>query len=124
LIGIANELFEYNKFWQSSVLFLFFFIVSTISINLMTKPNAQFSNSNTEKAIGIISEHLGVSDENQARVKSLVDKAKEKFKGIKENKKTINKQEVPVSSQFDQTTVKPQNQDKPKPTTLDTLNEN
>ncbi len=121
ILGIAIELFEYNKSWQTSVLFLTFFVISTLSIHLMKKPDIQATGADTNKALDIISEQIGLSDEQKEIAESLIEKAKSKYQNLKQKSPDT---EVKILSTVDQEPPDQQNKEMiSKPTTLDTLNE-
>ena len=126
ILGIAIELFEYNNAWRSSVLFLAFFIITIASLQMLEKPNLKVSESDAGRAVEIIADQIGVTEETQEKAKSLIERTKDQYQAFKDHKH----KEVPAkpgneaSTQVDQTTDTPQNQTtKTEPTTLDTLNE-
>lgn len=124
ILGIAIELFEYNNAWRSSVLFLAFFIITIASLQMLEKPNLKVSESDAGRAVEIIADQIGVTEETQEKAKSLIERAKDQYQAFKDHKEVLAKPENQASTQVDQTTETPQNQTtKPEPTTLDTLNE-
>jgi len=121
-LGIAIELFEYNSAWRSSVLFLAFFIFTIASLQVLEKPNLKFSKTGAGKAVEIIADQIGVSEETQEKAKSLIDRAKDQYLSLNDRKE--DSIENKVSTKVDQKADTPQNQTTtPEPTTLDTLNE-
>ena len=124
ILGIAIELFEYNNAWRSSVLFLAFFIITIASLQMLEKPNLKVSEADAGRAVEIIADQIGVTEETQEKAKSLIERAKDQYQAFKDHKEVPAKPENQASTQVDQTTETPQNQTtKPEPTTLDTLNE-
>jgi len=124
VLGIAIELFEYNSAWRSSVLFLAFFIITIASLQFLEKPNLMVSRSDTSKAVEIIANQIGVTEETQEKAKSLMERAKDKYQAFKDRKEKPISTKDDISTQVDQTAETPQNQTTtPEPTTLDTLNE-
>lgn len=124
ILGIAIELFEYNNAWRSSVLFLAFFIITIASLQMLEKPNLKVSESDAGRAVEIIADQIGVTEETQEKAKSLIERAKDQYQAFKDHKEVPATPENEASTQVDQTTDTPQNQTtKPEPTTLDTLNE-
>ncbi|MCP4234485.1 MAG: hypothetical protein GY770_13015 [Aestuariibacter sp.] len=124
ILGIAIELFEYNNAWRSSVLFLAFFIITIASLQMLEKPNLKVSESDAGRAVEIIADQIGVTEETQEKAKSLIERAKDQYQALKNHKEVPATPENETSTQVDQTTETPQNQTtKTEPTTLDTLNE-
>jgi hypothetical protein len=72
ILGIAIELFEYNNAWRSSVLFLAFFIITIASLQMLEKPNLKVSESDAGRAVEIIADQIGVTEETQEKAKSLI----------------------------------------------------
>lgn len=110
ILGIAIELFEYNNAWRSSVLFLAFFIITIASLQMLEKPNLKVSESDAGRAVEIIADQIGVTEETQEKAKSLIERAKDQYQALKNHKEVPATPENETSTQVDQTTETPQNQ--------------
>ena len=71
IIGIALEQFEYNERWRLAVIFLTFFLFSTISLQLLVSPKIEISEENGNAAIDLISEKLHLSKDNEKMAKNI-----------------------------------------------------
>ncbi len=91
---------------------------------MLEKPNLKVSESDAGRAVEIIADQIGVTEETQEKAKSLIERAKDQYQALKNHKEVPATPENETSTQVDQTTETPQNQTtKTEPTTLDTLNE-
>ncbi len=126
IIGIANELFEYNLMWQRSVIFLFFFVTSLISLNLMRTPDIDVTKEDAKAVAALLYDKLKTSEETRTLINKSITKVKGKYKDIKNNRAENIKtraQELMPSIVDDGVKKEDAAKNITKPTTIDILNE-
>jgi len=118
LIGIAIEQFEYNTRWKLAVIFLSFFVFSTISLKLLVAPKIEISQKNGNAAIELLSDKLDLSEDSENKAKGILDKISRKLSSTKSE----NDLQDAISTPVDENKEVIDHREN-EPTTLETLNE-